>query len=143
MAFKKCYIYIYVYILLATSANSVFYLPTQHFLSATSTFSVIGLTVGTILKTIFENQGLTQDLNQFMDQIVNRPKMQGPKVHFSQKKKSRDREQITINQKEFYFCWENVNKFEYCHLQRTELSNYENINIQYSQGNSHSHKNDV
>lgn len=25
------------------------------------------------------------------------------------------------------FCLENVNKFEYCHLQRTELSNYENI----------------
>ena len=31
----------------------------------------------------FENQGLTYDLNQFRDQIVNRPKMQGPKVHFS------------------------------------------------------------
>ena len=42
---------------------------------ATSTFSIIGLTVETILKMIFENQELTYDLNQFKDQIVNRPKM--------------------------------------------------------------------
>ena len=52
---------------------------------ATSAFSVTGLTIGTILKMIFENQGLSQDRNQFRDQIVG-PKCRDQKCIFAYSK---------------------------------------------------------